>query len=75
MITLNGTVHRQFYFPADPLTTMVYFSDLDRATFHLPHITLVETYTDKGHAFAIRRSGSALHDQYLRPQLTVDVAS
>ena len=46
MITLNGTVQRQFYFPADPLTSMVYFSDLTRAAFHLPHITLVETYTD-----------------------------
>lgn len=46
MITLNGTVQRQFYFPADPLTTMVYFSDLGRVAFHLPHITVIENYTD-----------------------------
>ena len=45
MITLNGIIQRQFYFPADPLTTMVYFSDLSRVAFHLPHITVTENYT------------------------------
>ncbi len=48
MITLNGTIQRRFYFPADPLTTLIYFSDLSRVTYLLPHITVVETYsTDK----------------------------
>lgn len=48
MINLNGTIQRRFYFPADPLTTLIYFSDLSRVTYLLPHITVVETYsTDK----------------------------
>lgn len=46
MITLNGIVHRQFFFPADPLTTLIYFSELSRIAIHLPHITVVDTYTD-----------------------------
>lgn len=45
MITLDGTIQRKFYFPADPLTTMIYFSDLSRVVYYLPHISLVETYT------------------------------
>lgn len=45
MITLNGTIQRRFYFPADPLTTLVYFSDLSRVTYLLPHISVMETYS------------------------------
>ena len=45
MITLNGTIQRRFYFPADPLTALVYFSDLSRVTYHLPHIGVVEAYS------------------------------
>ena len=45
MITLNGTIERRFYFPADPLMTLIYFSDLSRVTYLLPHITVVETYS------------------------------
>lgn len=44
MITLNGIIQRKFYFPADPLTTMIYFSDLSRVAHFLPHISVVETY-------------------------------
>lgn len=44
MITLNGTIQRKFYFPADPLTTLIYFSDLSRVTHLLPHIVVVEAY-------------------------------
>lgn len=44
MITLDGTVERKFYFPADPETTLHYFSDLSRVVFHLPHITLLHAY-------------------------------
>jgi hypothetical protein len=45
MITLNGSIRRKFYFPADPLTTLIYFSELSRVTYWLPHIDVVETYT------------------------------
>lgn len=44
MITLNGTIERKFHFPADPLLTLIYFSDLSRVTYLLPHITVVEAY-------------------------------
>lgn len=44
MITLDGTIQRKFHFPADPETTLHYFSDLSRVVFHLPHITLLEAY-------------------------------
>lgn len=46
MITLNGTVHRKFYFPADPLTTLVYFSRLSRVAYLLPHINVVDIHDD-----------------------------
>lgn len=44
MITLNGTVQRKFHFPADPLITLIYFSELSRVTLLLPHISVVEAY-------------------------------
>ena len=77
MITLNGTVHRQFFFPADPLTSMVYFSDLSRATFHLPHITLVETYTDNRVRIRYQtvEIGAYTINIYCDLELTVDVAN
>lgn len=45
MITLNGMIERRFFFPADPITTLIYFSDLSRVTYLLPHINVVETYS------------------------------
>lgn len=45
MIKLNGSTRRDFYFPADPATTLRYFSDLNRVAFFLPHITVVKTYS------------------------------
>lgn len=44
MIKLNGTVQKEFLFPADPLTTFSFFSDLNRVVHYLPHIELVEVY-------------------------------
>jgi hypothetical protein len=44
MITLNGSIQRKFYFPADPVTALIYFSELSRVTFLLPHINVIETY-------------------------------
>lgn len=44
MITLNGAIQRKFFFPSDPLTAMIYFSDLSRVVYFLPHISVVETY-------------------------------
>ena len=77
MITLNGTVHRQFYFPADPLTTMVYFSDLGRAIFHLPHITLVEPYNDNSVRIRYQtvEIGAYTINIYCDLELTVDVTN
>ncbi len=45
MITLNGTIQRKFFFPADPLTTLIYFSELSRVAHFLPYITVIETYS------------------------------
>lgn len=46
MITLNGTIQRRFHFPADPITTLVYFSNLSRVTYLLPHIKVVDAYAE-----------------------------
>lgn len=46
MISLDGSIQRKFFFPADPKTTLVYFSDLNRIIYYLPHITVVEEYSD-----------------------------
>jgi hypothetical protein len=45
MISLNGSIQRKFFFPADILTTLIYFSDLSRVAYLLPHIAVVETYS------------------------------
>lgn len=45
MITLYGSVQRRFFFPADPMTTLIYFSELSRVTHLLPHISVVQTYS------------------------------
>lgn len=45
MITLNGTIQRKFHFPTDPLTTLIYFSELSRVTRFLPHIEVIEAYS------------------------------
>lgn len=44
MISLNGSIQRKFHFPADLLTTLIYFSDLNRVVYLLPHIGIVESY-------------------------------
>lgn len=46
MITLNGTIQRRFHFPADPVTTLIYFSNLSRVTYLLPHISVIDTYDE-----------------------------
>lgn len=45
MLTLNGKIQRKFYFPADPSISLIYFSELSRVTFLLPHINVIETYS------------------------------
>ena len=76
MITLNGIVHRQFFFPADPLTTMIYFSELSRIAIHLPHITVVDTYTDNQVRIRYQtvELGAYTINIYCDLDLTVDVA-
>lgn len=46
MITLNGVINRKFSFPADPVTTLIYFSDLSRVAYFLPHINIVDIYSN-----------------------------
>lgn len=46
MITLDGTIQRRLFFPADTQTTLLYFSDLGRVIYFLPHISVVETFDD-----------------------------
>lgn len=46
MISLNGSIRRKFFFPADLLTTLIYFSDLSRVVYLLPHISLDEEYSN-----------------------------
>lgn len=77
MITLNGTIQRQFYFPADPLTTLIYFSELSRVAFHLPHITVVESYTDNRVRIRYQtvELGAYTINIYCDLELTVDVAN
>ncbi len=44
MITLDGTIKRRFFFPSDSQTTLLYFGDLSRVIYFLPHISIVETF-------------------------------
>ena len=75
MITLNGRIQRQFYFPADPLTTLIYFSELSRVALHLPHIGVVDKYTDNQIRirFQTVELGAYTINIYCDLELTVDV--
>lgn len=44
MLTITGTAHRAFVFPADPQTTLAYYFHLERIVAYLPHITLLTTH-------------------------------
>lgn len=46
MITLDGSIKRTFYFPADPQVTLEYLGNLSRIAAYLPHIQVVEAYSD-----------------------------
>lgn len=75
MITLNGSVQRQFYFAADTLTSLIYFSELRRVAFHLPHITVVDTYDENRVRirFQTVELGAYTINIYCDLELTVDV--
>lgn len=47
MIKVTGSIKRAFVFPADIITTMYYYSELERITQFMPHISLVELYAAK----------------------------
>jgi hypothetical protein len=44
VITLTGSVHRSFTFPANVPTTCAYYGDYQRLFRYLPHIHLVKVY-------------------------------
>jgi hypothetical protein len=44
MITVAGSIHRSFTFPAELPIAYCYFSDLGRVLSYLPHILLVREY-------------------------------
>ncbi len=75
MITLNGSVQRHFYFAADPLTSLIYFSQLDRIAHHLPHIGVVDSYDENRVRirFQTVELGAYTITIYCDLELTVDV--
>jgi hypothetical protein len=46
MITLNGSIKRTFYFPAEPQLTLEYLGNLSRVVRFLPHIEVVEVFSE-----------------------------
>lgn len=44
MIKVIGSIKRAFVFPADCNTALFYYSELERITQFMPHISLVELY-------------------------------
>jgi hypothetical protein len=45
MITVAGSTHLRFTFPAEPPSALAYYSDLRRTLALLPHISIVKEYT------------------------------
>ena len=43
-ITVKGSTHRNFHFPADPVTALAYYSNIPRLVRFLPHISLIQQY-------------------------------
>lgn len=46
MITLDGSIKRTFYFPAEPDVALEYLGNLNRIVPFLPHIQVVEAYSE-----------------------------
>lgn len=46
MIKISGSTHRKFDFPADPMTAFDFYSNLDRTLSYLPHISVLERFTE-----------------------------
>jgi hypothetical protein len=46
MIPINCTIRRAYFFPADRVTAFDYYSNLARILSFLPHICLVQPYSD-----------------------------
>ncbi|MEW5868634.1 MAG: DUF1997 domain-containing protein [Chloroflexota bacterium] len=46
MIEIVGLAHRSFIFPADQQNTFTYYNDLQQAFNHLPHISLLQCFSD-----------------------------
>lgn len=44
MIKISGSIQRAFIFPADPLITLTYFSEISHVALFMPHISLVHAY-------------------------------
>ncbi|MCP5094010.1 MAG: hypothetical protein GY943_00500 [Chloroflexi bacterium] len=47
MIKVTGSIKRAFIFPADANTAVTYYSELTRIAQFMPHISLVEAYTEQ----------------------------
>lgn len=45
MIAIAGSVHRSFYFPAQPKTAFDYYADIRHTLGMLPHISIVRKYS------------------------------
>jgi hypothetical protein len=46
MISITGAAHRSFIFPADLPTTFEYYNDVGRVLHFLPHISILQQYTE-----------------------------
>ena len=47
MIKVTGTIKRAFIFPSDAATAVTYYSELTRIAQFMPHINLVEVYSEQ----------------------------
>lgn len=64
MIRIGGSVRRSFYFPANLSTAFSYYRDMGRIVHFLPHISLVNKYSD--HEFRMLFSTTELHVYQVR---------
>jgi hypothetical protein len=47
MIKLDGSTHLSYTFPADLHTSFLYYSDIRRSLAFLPHISILDQYSDQ----------------------------
>jgi hypothetical protein len=65
MITISGSVHRSFTFPAELPSAFAYYADLPRTLNMLPHITCAQHYSETQYRMLYKTTELGIYNVHL----------